>query len=95
MWKCRARERGNRFQILLLIAGVSLLGAGCRRDMQDQPKIKPFRGSSFFTDGTGGRQPIDGTIARGFLRNDVEYFTGKKATATASASPSASSSAQS
>ena len=86
MWKSRARA--NRFRILLLIAGVSLASAGCRRDMQDQPKIKPFRGSSFFTDGTGGRQPIDGTIPRGFLRNDVEYFTGKKA--SASASPSAS-----
>jgi mono/diheme cytochrome c family protein len=93
MWKFRARERGNRFRILLLIAGVSLLSAGCRRDMQDQPKIKPFRGSSFFADGTGGRQPIEGTIPRGFLRNDVEYFTGKKA--SASASPSASPAVQS
>jgi len=45
--------------------GVCLAGAGCRRDMQDQPKVKPFRGSAFFTDGLGARQPIEGTIPRG------------------------------
>jgi mono/diheme cytochrome c family protein len=65
---------------LLLIAGVCLAGAGCRRDMQDQPKMKPFRGSTFFADGLSGRQPIEGTIPRGFLRTDTEYFTGKKST---------------
>jgi mono/diheme cytochrome c family protein len=57
--------------------------------MQDQPKMKPFRGSTFFADGLSGRQPIEGTIPRGFLRTDTEYFTGKKS-ATPGASPSAS-----
>lgn len=62
---------------------------GCRRDMQDQPKIKPLRGTTFFADGLGSRQPIEGTIPRGFLRDDnPEYYTGKKAgAATASATP--------
>ena len=46
--------------------------------MQDQPKMKPYRGTSFFGDGLSSRQPIEGTIARGFLRTDTEYFTGKK-----------------
>lgn len=58
-----------------------LLVSGCRRDMQDQPKIKPLRGSTFFSDGLGSRQPIEGTVARGFLRSDTEFFTGKKAKA--------------
>ena len=73
MLRCR-----NRFGLLLLTAGLCLAGAGCRRDMQDQPKMKPFRGSAYFADGLSGRQPIEGTVARGFLRTDTEYFTGKK-----------------
>jgi mono/diheme cytochrome c family protein len=64
---------------LLLILLLLLLIAGCRRDMQDQPKIKPLRGASFFSDRLGSRQPIEGTIPRGYLRSDTEFFTGKKA----------------
>ena len=56
-----------------------VLNVGCRRDMQDQPKVKPLRGSTFFADGLGSRQPIEGTIPRGYLRSDTEFFTGKKA----------------
>jgi len=63
--------------LLILLSGLALL-TGCRRDMQDQPKMKPYRGTSFFGDGLSSRQPIEGTIARGFLRTDTEYFTGKK-----------------
>jgi mono/diheme cytochrome c family protein len=58
---------------LILVCG------GCRRDMQDQPKMKPFRTTSFFGDGLSMRQPIEGTIPRGYLRDNVAYFTGKKA----------------
>ena len=48
--------------------------------MQDQPKVKPLRGASFFSDGLGSRQPIEGTIPRGYLKDDnPELFTGKKA----------------
>ena len=65
-----------------------LLSVGCRRDMQDQPKMKPYRGTSFFGDGTSMRQPIEGTIPRGQLKTDTEYYTGKKANAArASATP--------
>ncbi len=68
----------NTFGIVVLLLGACLAGAACRRDMQDQPKMKPYRGTSFFSDGQSMRQPIPGTIARGFLRTDTEYFTGKK-----------------
>ena len=64
---------------LLLVFVIS----GCRRDMQDQPKMKPFRGTAFFGDGLSARQPIQGTVARGFLRADTEFFTGKKSRTTA------------
>jgi mono/diheme cytochrome c family protein len=73
--------------LLLLLFGT----AGCRRDMQDQPKMKPYRGTTFFGDGLSSRQPIEGTIPRGYLRDNVAYFTGKKpkspGTATAAATP--------
>jgi len=51
--------------------------------MQDQPKMKAFRGTTFFGDGLSARQPIPGTVARGFLRSNTEFFTGKKSRTTA------------
>ena len=65
--------------VLLLTAHCILLTTGCRRDMQDQPKMKPYRSSSFFRDGLSSRPPVEGTVPRGFLNTDTEYFTGKKA----------------
>ena len=57
--------------------------------MQDQPKAKPFRSSSFFKDGLSSRRPVEGTVARGWLREDKELYTGKKAGATAPTGPAA------
>jgi mono/diheme cytochrome c family protein len=74
--------KGHRVRsafVLLLTAHCLLLTAACRRDMQDQPKMKPFRTSTFFRDGLSTRPPIEGTVARGFLREDTEFFTGKRA----------------
>lgn len=45
--------------------------------------MKPFRTSTFFRDGLSTRPPIEGTVARGFLREDTEFFTGKRAGRTA------------
>jgi mono/diheme cytochrome c family protein len=56
--------------------------------MQDQPKMKPFRGSTFFSDGLSARQPVEGTVPRGYLRNDSEFFTGKKRKTLSSFQPS-------
>ena len=68
--------------LLLLLCVVAL--AGCRRDMQDQPKAKPYRSSAFFKDGLSSRPPVEGTVPRGWLRADKELYTGKK-TSTSSA----------
>ncbi len=73
--RSRTLSSGFACSCLLLLL---LVTAGCRRDMQDQPKMKPFRGTTFFGDGLSSRQPIPGTVARGFLRTDTAYFTGKK-----------------
>lgn len=63
--------------ILLLTAHCSLL-TGCRRDMQDQPKTIAYRESAFYKDGAS-RPPVDGTVPRGYLREDRELYLGKKA----------------
>jgi mono/diheme cytochrome c family protein len=52
--------------------------------MQDQPKAKPYRSSAFFRDGLASRPPVEGTVARGFLRSDKELYTGKKSTPSTS-----------
>src|SRR2546423_8718177 len=68
----------------LLPAAYCLLFSGCRRDMQDQPKAIAYRENSFYKDGTGSRPLVEGTVPRGYLRQEREFYTGKK-----SAAPSA------
>ena len=78
-----------RSSACLLLSAVCLLAlAGCRRDMQDQPKMKPYRSTTFFRDGLSSRPPVAGTVPRGFLNEDSEYFTGKKAGRTSGAATS-------
>lgn len=64
----------------LILAGVVLAGAGCRYDMQDQPRYKSYKSSTFFKNGMGSRPPVEGTVARGNLREDAALYTGKKDT---------------
>jgi mono/diheme cytochrome c family protein len=45
--------------------------------MHDQPKYVPLRESSFFNDARSARPLIEGTVARGQLRDDELMFTGK------------------
>lgn len=60
----------------LVLLGCSLL-AGCRLDMHVQPKAKTLRASDFFADGRSSRSPVAGTVARGQLREDAYFYTGK------------------
>lgn len=68
--------------LLVLAIPCLLLTAACRQDMQDQPRMKPFRSTSFFSNGLSSRPPVTGTVPRGFLRADKAFFTGKKSTAS-------------
>ena len=50
---------------LVILAALGGFGAiGCRQDMHDQPKLKPYRGSTFFADGSGMRPFPVNTVAR-------------------------------
>jgi len=72
--------RRQQIFFCLLLSAFCLLATACRRDMQDQPKTIAYRESSFYKDGTGSRPLIDGAVPRGYLREDREYYLGKKPT---------------
>jgi Cytochrome C oxidase, cbb3-type, subunit III len=60
------------------IAGISALAlvAGCRQDMQNQPKMIPQRGSSFFANHRGARPQVADTVARGEFHENTYFYTG-------------------
>ncbi|HET6646331.1 MAG TPA: c-type cytochrome [Pyrinomonadaceae bacterium] len=76
-----ARLRIRLRHWIIIPACCLLFTVGCRQDMQDQPRMKPFRSTTFFRDGMSSRAPVTGTVPRGYLRLDKEFFTGKKSTA--------------
>jgi mono/diheme cytochrome c family protein len=78
-----------RIRGLLVACGLAagLLSAGCRQDMHDQPRFKPYAKSDFFADKRSARPLVDGTIARGHLREDAVLYTGKAAGKPADAFP--------
>jgi mono/diheme cytochrome c family protein len=59
------------------VALVALGLAGCRLDMHVQPKYLPYDGTDFWGDGRSERQPVPGTVARGHLKLDELFYTGK------------------
>jgi mono/diheme cytochrome c family protein len=65
-----------RLRLSALVALLAVAGLGCRQDMHDQPRYKPFAQSSFFGDGRSARPLVEGTIARGQLREDAVLYTG-------------------
>jgi mono/diheme cytochrome c family protein len=61
--------------------------AGCRQDMHNQPRYKPFAATDFFSDGRSARPEVEGTVARGHLRIDKARYTGKEDGADVTAFP--------
>lgn len=58
---------------LLLVALIA-----CRQQMADQPSYRPLAKSEFFADGRSARPVIPGTVARGQLREDEHFYTGRR-----------------
>jgi mono/diheme cytochrome c family protein len=71
---------------LCVLCGLLVL-IGCRYDMQDQPKVRPFRKSTFFGDERSARPQVAGTVGRGQLHEDSLLFSGKSGAAFADAFP--------
>jgi mono/diheme cytochrome c family protein len=78
----RAREAA-----LVVGLAAAALAAACRQDMHDQPKYKAFRRSDFFGDERSARPLVEDTVARGQLRADAAYYTGKRGTMPIDALP--------
>ena len=60
----------------LCAAAALVLVAGCRQDMQNEPKMFPQRGTSFYVDGRSVRQQVVHTVARGQVDIGDFYHTG-------------------
>lgn len=77
---CSAKlKRWRQTATLACAALVVVFGTACRQDMQDQPRYEAYEKSDFFTDGEASRPLVQGTVARGYLREDAEFYTGKRA----------------
>src|ERR687890_1659632 len=81
--QCGPRRRRALFYCSLLTA-YCLLAAGCRMDMQDQPKYKTYRAGDqkYGVNGASVRPLVEGTVPRrasGAAYRDAEdyYYTGK------------------
>ena len=62
---------------LSVAAALLLAGSGCRQEMYDQPRYKPLAKSDFFADHRASRPLPEGTVARGWLREDRRLYEGK------------------
>ena len=60
------------------VGALAMLLSGCRLDMHLQPKYLPYAATDFFADGRSERQPVPGTVARGQLRVDELFYTGRE-----------------
>jgi mono/diheme cytochrome c family protein len=61
---------------IVLLGASALFAAGCRQDMQNQPKMIPQRGSVVFADHRSARPQVENTVARGQLHEDSYFYTG-------------------
>jgi mono/diheme cytochrome c family protein len=55
---------------------LPLLLAGCRQDMQNQPRMFPQRGTDFYADHRSARPQVLDTVGRGQLHEDSYFYTG-------------------
>ncbi|MFQ5637762.1 MAG: c-type cytochrome [bacterium] len=64
-------------RIVIVSVILSILLAGCRQDMHDQPRYEPLETNGFFLNNMASRPRVPGTVARGHLNLDEHFHTGK------------------
>ncbi len=57
---------------------AALVSAACSPNMREQPRYNPLTASPLFQDGRAARPPVDATVARGQLRDNEPFYTGKQ-----------------
>lgn len=55
---------------------ATLVLAGCRQDMQNEPKFIPQRGTTFYASGRSVRPQVEDTVARNQGVEDSYFYTG-------------------
>jgi hypothetical protein len=68
-------QKHNKF-VTLGALGATLVLAGCRQDMHDQPKFFPQRGTTLYADGRSVRPQVENTVGRDQLHQDSYFYTG-------------------
>ena len=66
----------NRTAVWCMLPALMGLTA-CTQKMADGPRYNPLAASDFFPDGKSARPLVAGTVARGHLRSDELFYTGK------------------
>ena len=69
-------QRSVRAAAIIGATGAMLVLAGCRQDMQDEPKFFPQRGTTFYPDGRSVRPQVANTVARNQGEEDSYFYTG-------------------
>jgi mono/diheme cytochrome c family protein len=64
--------------LVRLLPLICCLLPACQQKMAVQPSSRPDEPSSLFVDGRASRPVVPGTVARGNLRTDLHFFTGKR-----------------
>jgi Cytochrome C oxidase, cbb3-type, subunit III len=59
------------------LLALSLCVLSCQQKMADQPRYEPLQKSDFFEDQRASRPLVDGTVARGQLDADEQFYAGK------------------
>ena len=82
MRETRSEMGASRFDktVRALLVGAAtasmLVLAGCRQDMQDEPKFFPQRGTTFYPDGRSVRPQVANTVARNQGNEGSYFYTG-------------------
>lgn len=76
---CLISDRFATCFVRMIVACVSTIAStGCVQEMANEGRIKPLQASTAFDNGMSAREPVPGTVARGQLRLDSPFFTGKE-----------------
>lgn len=73
MWPIHRSKKS--FCCLILTSGLWFMG--CQQKMADQPRYEPLQKSDLFEDQRASRPLVEGTVPRGQLNADEEFYTGK------------------
>ena len=76
--KSRKVKNIKRLPVFAFLLLAFTFATACRYDMQDQPRYKAYKQSDWFSDKRASRDLPEGTIPRGYLREDKALYQGKK-----------------